>query len=146
MAVKHEIHLENNQPFSITIRGYSNAHRKVIDKEVPEMLADDFIEPASSPYSSPTLIQTEKDGSKRLCVDYRELNDLTIDAAQPLPVIQETLKEIGQAKVYSTIDLKSGNCQIPLHPNSRKYTAFSTPGGGQYQFKVMPFGLKNAPC
>ena len=83
------------------------------------MLADDFIEPASSPYSSPPLIQTEKDGSKRLCVDYRELNDLTIDAAQPLPVIQETLKEIGQAKVYSTIDLKSGNCQIPLHPNSR---------------------------
>ena len=146
LAVKHEIHLKDNQPFRIPIRGYSNAHRAVIDKEVPEMLADDFIEPASSPYSSPPLIQTKKDGSKRFCVDYRKLNDLTIDAAQPLPVIHETLKEIGQAKVYSTIDLKSGYWQIPLHPNSRKYTAFSTPDGGQYQFKVMPFGLKNAPC
>ena len=135
LAVKHEIHLKNNQPYRILIREYSNAHREVIDKEVPEVLADDFIEPASSSYSSPPLIQTKKDDSKRFCVEYRKLNDLTMDAAQPLPVIHETLKEIGQAKVYSTIDLKSGYWQIPLHPNSRKY-----------QFKVMPFGLKNAPC
>ena len=88
------------------------------------MLADDFIEPASSPFSSPPLIQTKKDGSKRICVDYRKLNDLTIDAAQPLSVICESLNEIGQAKVYSTIDLKSGHWKIPPHPNSRKYTAF----------------------
>ena len=96
------------------------------------MFADDFTEQTSSRYSSPPLIQTKKDGSKRFCVDYSKLNDLTIDADQPLPVIHETLKEIGQAKVYSTIDFKSGYWQIPLHPKSRKYTAFSTPDGGQY--------------
>ena len=118
----------------------------MIDKGVSEMLADDFIEPTSSPYSSPPLIQTKKDGTKRFCVDYRRLNDLTIDAAQPLPVIHETLKEIGQAKVFLTIDLNSGCWQIPLHTDSRKYTAFSTLDRGQYQFKVMPFGLKNARC
>ena len=79
-------------------------------------------------------------------IDYRKLNDLTIDAAQPLPVIHQTLKDLGQANIFSTIDLKSGYWQIPLHPDSRKYTAFATPDGGQYQFRVMPFGLKNAPC
>ena len=110
------------------------------------MLAERVIEPTSSPYSSQPSIQTKKDGTKRFCIDYRRLNDLTIDAAQPLPVIHEALKDLGQAKVFSTIDLKSGYWQIPLHSASRKYTAFATPDGGQYQFRVMPFGLKNAPC
>ena len=81
----------------------------------------------------------------RFYIGYRKLNDLTIDAAQYIPVIHHTLKDLGQEKIFSTIDLMSGYRQIPLHPDSRKYTAFTTPDGGQYQFRVMPFGLKNAP-
>ena len=118
----------------------------MIEEQIPEMLAEGVIEPTSSPNSSQPSIQTKKDGSNRFCIDYRKLNELTIDAAQPLPVIHEALKDLGQAKIFSTIDLKSGYWQIPLHPDSKRYTAFATLDGGQYQFRVMPFGLKNAPC
>ena len=142
----HEIHLKTAQPFREAQRNFSEVKKKAIEEQIPEMLAERIIEPASSPYSSQPSIQTKKDGTQRFCIDYRRLNDLTIDAAQPLPVIHQTLKDLGQAKIFSTIDLKSGYWQIPLHPNSRKYTAFATPDGGQYQFRVMPFGLKNAPC
>ena len=110
------------------------------------MLAERIIERASSPYSSQPSIQTKKDGTQRFFTDYWRLNDLTIDAAQPLTIIHQTLKDLGQAKIFSTIDLKSGYWQIPLHSNSRKYTASATPDGGHYQFRAMPFGLKNAPC
>lgn len=61
------------------------------------------------------------------------------------PRVRETLKDLGTAKIFSTLDLKSGYLQVPMAPESRSYTAFSTPGGGQFQFRVMPFGLKNAP-
>ena len=144
-SVQYEINLKPHQPFQIPPRGYSGANQKMMDTDVPQMLADWIIEPVSSPYSSPPLIQSKKDGSKRFSIDFRKLNELTIDSAQPLPIIHETLKDLGKARVFSTIDLKSGYWQIPLHPDSRKYTAFTIPGGGQYQFRVMPFGLKNAP-
>ena len=98
------------------------------------MLAERIIEPASSLYSSQPSIQTKKYGTQGFCIDYRRLNDLTIDAAQPLPVIHQTLKDLGQAKIFSTIDLKSGYWHITLRPNSRKYTAFATSDGRQYQF------------
>ena len=109
------------------------------------MLVERIIEPVSSPYSLQPSIQTKKDGTLRFCIDYRKLNDLTINAAQPLPVIHQTLKDLGKAKFF-TIDLKSGYWQIPLHPDSRIQTAFATPDGGQYKFRVMPFGMKNGPC
>lgn len=61
-----------------------------------------------------------------------------------MPLIHDELKEIGDATIFTTLDMESGYCQIPLSPESKKHTAFSTPEGGSYQFKVMPFGLKNA--
>ena len=130
----HEIHLKTNQPFREAQRHFSEAKKKAIEEQIPEMLAEKVIEPVSSPYSSQPSIQTKKNGTMRFCVDYRRLNDLTIDAAQPLPVIHQTLKDLGQAKIFSTIDLKSGYWQIPLHPNSRKYTAFATPTEGNINF------------
>ena len=64
------------------------------------MLAERIIEPVSSPYSSQPSIQTKKDSTSRFCIDYRRLNDITIDAAQPLPIIHQTLKDLGQAKFF----------------------------------------------
>ena len=145
-AIQHEIHLTNKQPFRIPVRGYSEANKKVIGTDVPEMLANGIIESTSSPYNSPPVIQKKKDGTERFCIDFRKLNEITVDVSQALPVIHETLKDLGQAKIFSTNDLKSGYWQISLHPDLRKYTAFSTPDGEQYQFRVMPFGLKNAPA
>ena len=134
------------QPFREAQRRFSEVLKKAIEEQVPEMLTERIIEPVSSPYSSQPSIQTKKDSSLRFCIDYRKLNDLTMDTAQPLFVIHQILKDLGKAKIFSIIDLKSGYWQISLHSDSRKYTAFATPDRGQYQFRFMPFGLKNAPC
>ncbi|KAH0815577.1 hypothetical protein GEV33_007214 [Tenebrio molitor] len=91
------------------------------------------------------VMYSKKDGQPRFCVDYRRLNAATRDEAAPLPIIQEMLRDLGQAKVFSSLDLKSGYWQVPLSDESKEYTAFTTPDGGLYQFRVMPFGLKGAP-
>ena len=144
-VVNHEIRLKNPQPFREAPRRYSEEKRQYIDTQVREMLRDGIIEHTTSPFSSAVVITGKKDGDYRFCVDYRRLNEQTVDAPQCLPRIHETLKDLGSAKFFSTLDLKSGYWQIPMARESRQYTAFSTPGGGQYQFRVMPFGLKNAP-
>ena len=108
------------------------------------MLSDEIIEPANSPYSSAIAVAGNKDGDCRFCVDYRRINKQIVNAPQFLHRIHEILKDLGNAKIFSTLDLKSGYWQILLAPEARRYTAFTTPTGGQYQFRVMPFGLKNS--
>ena len=145
-AVQHEIRLvDNYKPFIETPRRYSDEKRHYIDTQVREMLRDGIIEPTYSEFSSAVVIVGKKDGDYRFCVDYRRLNEITFNAPQCLPRIHETLKDLGNARIFSTLDLKSSYWQIPMSPESRQYTAFTTPGGGQFKFLVMPFGLKNAP-
>jgi hypothetical protein len=84
----------------------------------------------------------KKDGKYRFCVDFRRLNSITEDSAQPLLVIDEVLQDLGEATVFSMLDLRSGYWQIPLTERVKKYTAFVTPDGGQYAFKVTPLGLQ----
>ena len=85
-----------------------------------------------------------RSGSLRPCVDFRKLNDISKRQSNPLPNIDDLLSYVGRGKVYTKVDLYSGFWQIPLRKSDREKTAFTTPGG-LYQFKVMPFGLKNAP-
>ena len=144
-AVQHEIHVSDTRSFRDPPRRYSEEKRAWIDSQVRDMLADGVIEPVTSPYSSAIVVAGKKDGDYRFCIDYRRLNDITIDAPQCLPRINEILKDLGNAKIFSSVDFKSGYWQIPLAHDSRRYTAFTTPSGGQFQFRVMPFGLKNAP-
>lgn len=145
LAVQHEIKILNPQPFREPPRRFSDVKKQFINEKTIEMLADEVIEPATEKFSS-ALVVTEKPGGElRLCVDYRRINVQTVDAPQCLPRIHEILKDLGKNTIFSTLDLKSGYWQVPLTPESRKYTAFSTPDGGQYRFRVMPFGLKNAP-
>ena len=108
------------------------------------MLADGLIELSPSLYYSPIVIAQKKDGSFRFCIDYRRLNAITKSRAQILPIIQEVVKNIGSAKVFSTMDLKSGYWQTRLTVRAKSYTAFSVPENGLYQWRVMSFGLKNA--
>ena len=144
-TTEHTIVLTTDRPTRERPYQYSESKRAIIRAQVLDMLENGIIESSSSPYNSPIVIAKKKDGGDRFCVNYKKLNSITEDVVQPIPKIQELLKDIGTATIFSTIDLKSGYWQIPMDRACKRYTAFTTPEGGTYQFRVMPFGLKNAP-
>ncbi|KAK3099399.1 hypothetical protein FSP39_003829 [Pinctada imbricata] len=144
-VVRHTIDTGNTRPIKIPPRRLHVAQREIVEKELDKMLKNDIIEPSSSPWSSPLLLVVKKDGSVRFCVDFRRLNSVTRKDAYPLPKIDETLDTLSGASWFSTLDLASGFWQCQMHENDREKTAFST-HKGLFQFKVMPFGLCNAPA
>lgn len=146
-ATQHKLELtEGARPFRLPPYRCSYTKKEFIAREVEKMLAEGVIEASRSPYSSPIVLVEKKDGAKRFCVDYRRLNQQTVDESSALPIIHETLRDLSQATVFSSLDLRSGYWQIPMEKGSRPLTAFTTPDGATYQFRVMPFGLKNAPA
>lgn len=144
--VTHEIHLKKD--VSIPARPpyrMAAAENEALNKEISELLKQGAIVPSSSPFSAPVLFVKKQDGSLRLCVDYRLLNDRTIRNKFPLPVIDDLLDSLGGATIFSKLDLMAGYHQIRIRPGDEYKTAFST-RTGHYQFLVMPFGLTNAPA
>ena len=122
----------------------SPAMLKILYQELDQMLADDVIEPSNSPWSSPVLLVKKASGEFRLCFDGRRLNSVTKADAYPIPLVEQLLNKLHDAKFISSLDLRSAFWQIPLDDSSREKTAFPVPGRGLFQFKVLPFGLRNA--
>lgn len=120
------------------------ALQDVVRQQVNEWLSLGIIEPSTSPFNSPVVLARKKDGSYRLCLDFRALNDYTVPFPFPLQHIGSCFERLSGSKYFCKLDLSSGFLQVPLEEDSRPYTAFSTPDG-HYHFRRMPFGLKNAP-
>uniref|UniRef100_L7LV95 RNA-directed DNA polymerase n=1 Tax=Rhipicephalus pulchellus TaxID=72859 RepID=L7LV95_RHIPC len=144
-VVKHRINTGDANPIHRRPYRVSSTERQVIQTEVDKMLARNIIETSSSPWASPVVLVRKKDNSWRFCVDYRNLNKVTKKDVYPLPRIDDALDCLSGAKYFSSIDLRSGYWQIAVDEMDREKTAFITPDG-LYQFKVMPFGLCNAPA
>jgi len=113
-------------------------------KQLTKLQDAGFIEPSNAPYGAPVLFVRKKDGSLRMCMDYRALNRITIRNRYPLPRIEELLDRLKSATIFSKIDLRSGYHQLRIKPADTDKTTFVT-RYGSFKFLVMPFGLTNAP-
>ena len=137
-SVQHEIVTKNARPVRC-------GPRRKEQECVKDMLTGGQIEPSDSPWASPVVLVTKKEGSTRFCVDYRWLNSLTVKDAYPLPRIDDSLRLLGNQQWFSMMDLASGYWQVAMSPEAKRKAAFVT-NEGLFQFRVMPFGLCNAPA
>lgn len=143
--VQHRIDTGSADPIRQPARRLPFAKETEVAGIVSKMKDEGLVEESKSPWASPVVLVKKKDGSTRFCVDYRRLNDVTKKDSYPLPRIDDTLDKLSGANWFSTLDLKSGYWQVPIHPDDREKTSFTT-GSGLWQFTVMPFGLCNAPA
>lgn len=143
--VEHYIKTGSHEPIANAPYRISPKMKTVLKAELDKMLEKGIIQEEESPWAFPVVLIPKKDGSIRLCVDYRRLNAITTADTYPLPRIDDLLHSAKTTPFMSTLDLRSGYWQIKVAEKDRKKTAFTTPFG-IYVFNRMPFGLKNAPA
>ena len=144
-VVEHRIETGAAKPVRLPPYRLPHAYRETVQRELKEMLADGIIEPSTSEWAAPIVLVPKKDGSLRLCVDYRRRNGVTQSDTYPMPRVDELIDRLGGDKFITTLDLTRGYWQVPVAKADRHKTAFTTPFG-LHQFKVMPFGLQGAPA
>lgn len=149
-AIQHEINTRDELPVYTKSYRYPFCHKEEVQRQIMKMLEQGIVRHSSSPWSSPVWVVPKKldaSGQRkwRLVIDYRKLNEKTLDDRYPIPNITDILDKLGKCQYFSTLDLASGFHQIELAKKDIHKTAFSVEGG-HYEFLRMPFGLKNAPA
>ena len=143
-VMQHHIRTADARPVRMPQYRLPHAYRETVLREL-EMEQYGIIEPSTSEWSSPIVLVKKKDGTMRMCVDYRRLNAVTQVEAYPMPRIDDIIDRLGKARYITTLDLTKGYWQMPVAMRDRPKTAFVMPRG-LFQFRVMPFGLNGAPA
>ena len=143
--VQHSIDVQGHRPLKQPPRRLPYHKLEIVKAELDKMIKSGVIRDSTSPWASPIVLVTKKDGTTRFCIDYRRLNDVTRKDAFPLPRIDESLDTLSGAKYFCTLDLASGYWQVGMLEEDKAKTAFCT-RFGLFEFNVMPFGLSNAPA
>jgi hypothetical protein len=145
-AVDHEIELEPGaKPPFLPIYHLSPRELEEVKEQLTMLIEAGFIQPSKSPFGAPIIFVPKKNGKLRMCVDFRALNALTVKNRYPLPRIDELLDRLQGSSIYTKLDLQSGYWQIRIKEEDIPKTAFRT-RYGHYEWKVLPFGLTNAPA
>lgn len=139
------IRLREEKYYNVSPQRLCHAERKVVESIVAEWLDKGIIRESDSPYSSRIVLVKKKNGSFRLCVDFKSLNRLVERDHFPLPVIEDQIAKLDGMKYFSTMDMKNGFFHVDLTEDSKKYTSFVTENG-QFEFNKLPFGYTNAPA
>ena len=140
----HHITTTTQDPIHRRAYRTSPTMKAEIQEQVDDLLRRGIIEESFSPWSSPIVMVKKKDNTFRFCVDYRALNAVTVRDSHPIPRQDDSIDALSSSSFFSVMDLSSGYWQVPLNPDDKEKTAFTT-GTGLYHFNVMPFGLVNAP-
>ena len=119
--------------------------RRILESHIQDQLSEGVISPARSEWASPVLLVPKKNGAMRFCVDFRRLNAATLADSYPLPRMEDCIDSLASARVFSTLDANWGYWQLPISPEDREKTTFTT-HVGTFQYNRMPFGLRNAPA
>ncbi|CAM9196294.1 unnamed protein product, partial [Heterosigma akashiwo] len=143
VKTKHRILLTSDKPIRLPPRTMSEDQLKVAKETITEMIDLGVIRPSKSPYAACTVLIKKSDGSYRCCIDYRRLNQITVRDSFPLPLINDLITRVGQARYFTKLDLYKGYYQTPMHQDDIENTAFNTPFG-LYEFTMMPMGLSNS--
>ena len=141
-TIEHCIDVQGSPPLKQRYRRFHGKLKQEVEEQLERLREADIIEPSCSAWSSPIVPIRKRDGSLRICVDYRSLNSKTKLDSFPLPNIMDILNNLGESLFFSTLDMSKGYYQIPMENESKEYTAFSS-GSSLYQFKVLPFGVAN---
>ena len=143
--IYHDVIVEDSKPVKQHPYRMNPLKRKYLQDEVKYLLENDFIEPSQSNYSSPCILVPKSNGTYRMCTDYRKVNSVTKTYSFPIPRIDDCIDKVGNSKYVTKFDLLKGFWQVPLTDRAKEVSAFATPHG-LYQYKVMPFGMKNSPA
>jgi predicted aspartyl protease len=133
-----------DSPVSKTPYKMGTPELKELQMQLEELLKKGYIHPSVSPWGAPVLFVKKKDGTLRMCIDFRKLNKVTIKNKYPLPIIDDLFDQLKGARIFSKIDLRSGYHQVRIREEDINKTTFRT-RYGHYEFTVVPFGLSNAP-